>query len=422
MSVSSSILGGAHDRLLPASIPFRFFLSAVFFHALAWAVLVFGAPDLPGFSGGTGLVLAVIHLLTLGVLTMTAIGAAYQLLPVATRRPLTKTWPARASFWLVLPGVLFLSFGMGAANATALAGGGLLVAAGLLIFVFLTADNLYRAGADLRIVGADGGIALLALVGAVGLALVLIANLRSGFLDNHQALAASHMVLAVFGFMGLMVAGFSQILVPMFALCGALPQRLGWWQLGLSVLGIGGVLAGIELGNTAVSIGAGIIGLMAALTYLWLMRACLKNGMRKRLGLSFLLIRTSWGFLIVGVLIGLLVLAGVPVKNAPALFGFALLGGWLLTFLLGILQRIMPFLASMHISSSGGHAPRLSEIAPDWPLRVHMVCHFLALALIATGISADWPLAVRVGAAFGLVGAISFGVFAGFVAARITRR
>ncbi|MCV0429382.1 MAG: hypothetical protein K5905_28375, partial [Roseibium sp.] len=97
MSMPGSFLGGAQDRLLPASIPFRFFLAACLFQVLAWAVLLLAADDLAGYRGGPGLVLAAIHLATLGVLAMTAIGASYQLLPVVTRRPLVRDWPARLS-------------------------------------------------------------------------------------------------------------------------------------------------------------------------------------------------------------------------------------------------------------------------------------------------------------------------------------
>ena len=48
MSMAGGFLGGAKDRLLPASIPFRFFLSASVFHVLAWGMLLFGADDLAG--------------------------------------------------------------------------------------------------------------------------------------------------------------------------------------------------------------------------------------------------------------------------------------------------------------------------------------------------------------------------------------
>ncbi len=39
MATANTFLGSASGRLLEASIPFRFFASAVFFHVLAWLAL-----------------------------------------------------------------------------------------------------------------------------------------------------------------------------------------------------------------------------------------------------------------------------------------------------------------------------------------------------------------------------------------------
>ena len=86
MTLAATFLAGAKSRLLPASIPFRFFAAASVFHVALWAVLLAAGEHLPGFRGGPGPVLAALHLLTLGVLTTTAIGASVQLLPVAPPR------------------------------------------------------------------------------------------------------------------------------------------------------------------------------------------------------------------------------------------------------------------------------------------------------------------------------------------------
>ena len=43
MTIAASFLGGAKSRLLPRSIPFRFFASAATFHVLMWLALLFGA-------------------------------------------------------------------------------------------------------------------------------------------------------------------------------------------------------------------------------------------------------------------------------------------------------------------------------------------------------------------------------------------
>ena len=80
MTLAATFLAGAKGRLLPASIPFRFFATAAIFHVLMWLVLLTDAGQATNFRGGPGPALAAVHLLTLGVLTTTAIGASVQLL------------------------------------------------------------------------------------------------------------------------------------------------------------------------------------------------------------------------------------------------------------------------------------------------------------------------------------------------------
>jgi hypothetical protein len=108
--------------------------------------------------------------------------------------------------------------------------------------------------------------------------------------------------------------------------------------------------------------------------------------------------------------------------NGPTLFGFLLIGGWLLTFLLGILQRIMPFLASMHASRSAGTGPPLlSELAASAPLKLHAICHGTALVILSLAITADSTWLARIGCIVGLIGAVAFTWFTGAVTRRALR-
>jgi hypothetical protein len=97
-----------------------------------------------------------------------------------------------------------------------------------------------------------------------------------------------------------------------------------------------------------------------------------------------------------------------------------LLFGWLLTFLFGILQRILPFLASMFVTppARGGRAI-VSELAGAAPLKLHAMCHAVALAALAVAIVTDNAMIARAGSAAGLVGAIAFAWFTADVIRRM---
>jgi len=417
VTVAATFLAGARGRLLPASIPFRYFIVAALFHVGLWAALAAGADEVAGFEGGPGLPLAAVHLLTLGVLAATAMGAAVQLLPVATRQPMPAEWPARLAFWLFVPGVLVLAHGLATGAMPTLWAGGAGAVAGLALFAALMGLNLWRGG-GMPIVTGHGWLSLASLAALMLLGLGLIADFAAGFLPDHGSVALAHVILACYGFMGMLALGFSHVLVPMFALSPAPPQTLGWVGLALAgaavVIAAGGALAA----SSAVVAAGAAVGLAAAGLHLATMARVMATRMRKRLGLSFVLVRVAWVLLPASIVIGAAALFELAGPRGPALFGLVLVFGWLLTFVLAILQRILPFLAAMHAARGGGRAPLASEMAGAGSLRLHAGCHLAALALLAVAILLDSAPVVRAAALIGLLGAIAFAWFA----IEVTRR
>ena len=419
MSIGGSFLGGAKGRLLPASVPFRFFGAAALFHVLMWLVLLIGAGTGTGFRGGLGTTLAAVHLLALGVLITTAIGSSVQLLPVATRRAIVAVWPIKLVFWLTVPGMTVLIGAMYVAQIDVLVAAAAVTAAGLLLFGGLLADNLRRTQ-SIPIVAAYGWTALAALLLVTTLGVLLALNETGELLPDHGAAALAHLILGGFGFMGLLALGFSHILVPMFTLATAPADRPSFLSFAFAAvaiaLGTGGALAK----SPAAQALAALVGLMAAVLHVWLMHKTLKAGMRKRLGLSFVLIRCAWLVLLATPLVGLAAIYGLAGPNGPTLFGF-LMFAWLLTFLLGVLERIVPFLASMFVTTPAGGMPLMSELADARLLNVHAACHAAALAFLALAIAFGEEWLLRLGSAIGLIGAFAFAWFTADVIRRMVR-
>jgi hypothetical protein len=408
---AGAFIAGAASRLLPPSIPFRFFGATVVYHLLAWIALLAGAQSVPRFAGGLGWPLAALHLLTLGVLAMTAIGASLQLLPVATRQPVrSKRWPALI-WWLYTPGVAAVALGMGMPAPRLLAGGAVAVVAALGGYALLLARNLIGARGMPVVVG-HGWAALGSLVVVLATALSLVCAYL-GFPGFERGMALSlHVAFAAYGFMGLLALGLSYILVPMFALSAAPDERRAWVSLALAVIAL--LLSAAASSGVAqqplrmAAIGAGTL---AVVLHLRLMSVALKTGMRRELGRSFTLVRIAWALLVASLVAALGVATDAPVAGMGTLFGILLIGGWLLTFLVGILQRIMPFLASMHAAPGKRLPPTPSSLTAQRPLSIHFVCHLAALGLLALAVATD---SEQVTFAAALVGSAGAAAFAGF--------
>ena len=406
-----AFLAGATSRLLPPSIPFRFFGAAVAFHLLAWIALFAGAEGAPRFAGGLGWPLAALHLVTLGVLAMTAIGASLQLLPVATRRSVgSARWPA-AIWWLYTPGVAALALGMGTGAPMLLAGGAAATVVALAAYAGLLARTL--AGArGMPVVVAHGWAALASLV-AVLITAASLAGMYVGVPGLGRGTALTlHIACAAFGFMGMLALGLSYILVPMFALSAAPDERRAFASAALAVIAL--LLAGAASFGIAprlTGLGAIAAGAAAVALHVRLMTIALRTGMRRHLGRSFTLVKIGWVLLAASLVAALGIALEAPVDGLPTLFGLLLIGGWLLTFLLGILQRIVPFLGSMHAARGRRLPPTPSALTAERPLTMHFACHLAALMLLAMAVVADSPWAMRLAAVTGAAGATAFAAF-----------
>jgi len=402
---------GAKDRLLPPSVPYRFFLAAAFYHLAGWLVLALAGPEaIRGFGGGPGPVLAALHLITLGTIAMTALGAAIQLLPVATRRPLGPVWACRLMFWLYAPGVGLFAAGLGLPVPGLQHSGASLVAAGLAIFGGLVARNL-RQVSDLPGVTRHAWLAVASLLGLAVLGLALVVDFTTGFLPDHAAAAAAHAVLAAYGFMGMLALGFSYVLIPMFVLGPAVPDAVGKRTALASALALATGSGGALLGSGPLAALGAVLGLVAMGLYFHGMAGTLKTRMKKRFEPFFRLVWVAWAMLALSLLLGLALALGAPLDPWAGLWGFILVFGWLLSFVTALLQRIIPFLASMHSSALGGKPALLSRLAPKGPVEIHLAGHATALVLIPAGMlgGGDWPL--RLGVLAGLAGSVAFGVF-----------
>ncbi len=413
-------MAGAKSRLLPLSIPFGFFVAAAVFHLAFWLLLALAAPDLPDFLGGPGTLLAALHLLTLGVLAMAAIGASLQLLPVATRSSVGAVWPGHLLLVLMIVGVLLLAWGMAMVDSASMLLGAGVVSAAFAIFFVLIAGNLMRTS-EITPVLAYAWAAQASLAALAGLGIGLIVDFDVAIFWDHRTVTLLHALIASFGFMGLLVLGYSHILIPMFALAGPISDGKSLAILFLALAAIFLGCLALILASDGLLLFAFALGLVTALLYGRTMLDLLKRGMRKNLGVSLLLIRLSWALLPTSLVLGAGLVAGLWTQEHWTLFGFLVLVGWLLSFLLGVLQRILPFLASMH-SATGGAAPiLLSRLTPQRPLILHAGCHMAALLAVVAGLVAGQDWLIRAGALIGAMGALAFLIFVVEVLRRLLR-
>jgi hypothetical protein len=315
-------------------------------------------------------------------------------------------WAVKLVWWLLVPGTLVFAAGAASYRPNLMGPGALLVVAALSIYGVLLWKNL-AAARGMRVVVSHGWAALACLLALAATGIALVARFEHGIALDHAAFRNAHLVLAAYGFMGLLALGLANFLLPMLAVAPPPPPRISLAVLAIALVAI--VVA--CLGFTAAG---ALAGIAAAITHVVSLERSLRARLRAPLGPAFLLIRVSWACLLGSLLLALL---GFP--GGAALFGLLLVPGWLLTFLLGVLQRIVPFLASVHASTTARGTPLISAMTPVRLLAAHRLLHLTALGALALALPLQQEVLVRAGAAAGFAGAAAFAAFYIYVLVKV---
>lgn len=343
-------LGGARGSRggVPLLIPLPFLLTGISAAALFGVLLWWIAPDAL-VSVQAPHVLAAGHIVTLGWLTMTIMGASLQLAPVILVTPLRVVRPLWALYPLFIGGVALLVSGFWWMRPWLMIVGGSLVLAAVALYAVVLGLTLASAKAR-PLTSRYLAAALIYLAVVVLLGFTAALNLQTGFLGaGFTRLLLAHLTIGVVGWLSMTLIGVSYQLVRMFALAHGHDDRLGratfvGLNAGLVVLALAFALAWWPLAW----LGGGLLTAavwLFAYDYARMLRA------RRRKPLD---VTQRHGIAAV-VYLALLIPAGVcltlltwgrvaPPPGVLAALGLTALVGWLGQSTIGYQYKIVPFL------------------------------------------------------------------------------
>jgi hypothetical protein len=396
------------DQAPQLDIPLRFFLTAPLFGVAAGVLLAVLGAELLATPWHPHTV-ALAHLVTLGVLTMSMLGALYQLLPVVMG---VEVPGARWSRWLhpVFTGaVLLLAAGLLLGLPVLLVAALVLLAASLLPLLGQHVWCLAR--------GASHGpfapllrLALGALLGTIALGLLFGSGHAMGWWPlPRQAAMPVHVYWSLGGWVGGLIASVGMTVLPMFYIAPPFPRGLVLSVLvGLSAMLLAAPLVmGLSIGPgwSLLPLGCGAIAL-AAFTggLLRLLRARRRKVADVSLRYWEGGLLAAWLALVPGALH-----AVWPHPRWLFAFGVVYLLGFAYSVLSGMLCKIVPFLVWMNrFSHLAGKTPipMMGELLPRRHAQRQLACHVAAVLLLTAAALAPYDPLVRLG---GLALALSSG-------------
>ena len=372
------------------SLPLRYFLTAPLFAVLAAGLLTWQG-ETALLTRWSPLTLALTHLMVLGCLSMTMIGALLQMLPVVAGITVPHVGRVGAAVHLGLSsGTLLLAYAFwsGVPALFALAMAALL--GSLLLFLGACTVGMWRPHAN-------GSGAVVAGIRLALTALVLTAAL-GGMLAGAFAwpeaaqlplmrLTDVHAMWGLLGWVGLLVIAVAFQVVPMFMLTEPYPSFLtGSYTTWLFMLLVAASLssglpgAGLLFHQLCLILLAAGYALFAGTTLYLLAR-------RKRPQADPTTLYWRVAMASLAAALALWLWPQAEVSNAtPLALGMLLIAGFALSAINGMLYKIVPFLAWYHLqeemAASGSKPPALNKIISEGRARWQLGAHVAALLLL----------------------------------------
>lgn len=382
----------SYDAAPAFSTPLRFFVTAPVFGAVAGATLLL-APELLDSRWTPG-ALAVTHLMAVGFMLTVMLGALFQVLPVVAGAVIPLSGRISTIVHLAMTvGSACLAWGLGSGAhgfllpATVLLGGGLalfLVAAGLGLRRAPVAQATPR---DLRLALTGFAIAV-----ALGIALALV--LARDFTLPLLVVLKLHVGWALLGGAGVLLAATSWVVVPMFQITPNYPARLTrFWAMGTGgvlLVWSAAVIAGIVSAEFALAVVLAALCVVFAVSTLKLQRQSRRNVA----DVTMRAFQLGMGSFMAG-LACVLVAHQSDAQVWPVLAGILILHGGFVSVIVGMLYKIVPFLAWLHLTQDVGKAPNMKKLQPDTPVRRQMLMHAVALAALLLAAISGNALLVR---------------------------
>ena len=386
------------------------FLYFAFAHlCLLWGALTF-ALDPRGVAGFFyhPRMLAVVHLVTLGWISSSILGALYLVLPMAFRSPLSRSRLDGWIFWLYVIGAqgMISHFWIDSPNGMVWSAGTVVLGFVLAAIRFLPPVSASRVAPAVKFHLQLAFVNIL-LAGLLGTTVGL--NKFFPFLPGGPLSGVlAHAHLAMLGWATMVVMAVGYRLIPML-LPSAVPSGPRVWSSALPMeLGTLSLAAGL-LSTDAAWVAAGTVLCVAGVGAFGLQLVWMRRNprpappARRTPDLGIAQVGLAVGYLALAVMLGLLLVfgeSGVWKMRAAMAFGVSLLLGFLAQIVVGVGSRIVPWAAYLWAFGDGNfrRTPPSPHELPHRGLQwITLIAWALAVPAVGSGLTLDRVGLISVG-------------------------
>jgi hypothetical protein len=341
-------------------LPLRYLWAGQLALVLAVVLAILRAEDLLDFYY-QGRLLAITHLVSLGWITTTIMGASFLVVPLILSVPLYSERLGRWQFPPLVIGTAIMVTHFWTGHYGGLAAGAILIF--LATVLFLVNLSVTLRGISRKDIAVPYLVAaLMYLVATVILGNLMALDKIVDFLGG-QVLATiqGHAHLAALGWVSLMILGVGHKMIPLLTASTPVEERRSRRRFWLLNGGIVGLFVALVTRSRWV-FPAGLLVALGFASVLWRLTRPWREGRAPRVDWPARHVLAAFGFLVLASLMGLGLAASLIQDEAVAArlavaYAFLGLTGWITLMIIGMSYRVIPLLVWLH---------RYAPVVHDW--------------------------------------------------------
>lgn len=388
------------DSIPPFEVPSRFFLTAPLFGLLAAFIIGWSGSEL-WLSRWHPATLALTHAIVLGLISTMMCGAIFQLLPVLGGITLPRVKVVATAVLIGLSGgTLLLVAGFYFSQSLLFYPALLLLSMVLILFIITILRQLTRHHTASQSIQTMrfGFISMLMVV--ILAAVMLADHLIGTSYNSNKLLTDHHAAWGLIGWVSLVIIGVSFQVLPMFHVAPAFPRWSTRW-LPLALVTTLGLNSGFYLINHA-NIGYGhgqflLTQLIKIILIIYGITALRLLVLRKRkiFDISVICWQIALACLIISCLLSLTATAFDAISIPPLIIAALFIFGWIISVIMAMIVKIMPFLAYLHLQQLCGCnfeafslLPNVHQLLSKLQMNRLLGCHVGSLVMLLVTLAA----------------------------------
>jgi len=370
------------DQAPPLKIPLRFFITSPIFGLLAGLFILGFVSSLQASSSLSVVVFT--HLITLGFLAMTMLGAMFQMLPVTAGVTLKhQQIIAPMVHGLLTAGLLLFAYAFYNYQPTLMIVAMAMLLSAFLVFVVATISTLKNAKNITPTIKAFIGALASLLVALLLAGYLVLSHVNTGFSEYHQAVVYTHIIFSLLGWIAMLIIGVSYQVIPMFYVADAYPKLYTKYAIKVIFILLVGLGFSLIIDNPSLYLLFKVFVALVLADYAISTIGLLLNRKRKIIDTT----TYYWYFAM------LMLLASIGLSVANEWLHMAQLNtmvvvvfiyGFAMSVITGMMYKIVPFLVWFHLTNEGYMSmPTMHELIGKKLTTIQFILHVLTLLSLA---------------------------------------